>query len=72
MAASACRLQTISESASVDIQYCPDCELLHLTMGSITIRMTEQHFSQFAQDISKGLFEFHAVTSGQPGIRMMM
>lgn len=72
MATSACRTQTVFESATVDIQHCPDCQMLHLTMGSITIRMSEHHFSQFAKDISKGLFEFSAGSQTHPELRMMM
>ncbi|MCX4187421.1 hypothetical protein [Methylophaga sp. OBS4] len=72
MTSTACRPQTVYESASVDIQHCPDCQMIHLTMGSITIRMTEHHFTQFAQDISKGLFEFSASRASQPSLRMMM
>jgi hypothetical protein len=41
-------------------------------MGSITIRMTEHHFSEFAKDISRGLFEFNSDSLAQPAIRMMM
>lgn len=70
--ASSCRLQTIFESSTVDIQHCPDCQMIHLTMGSITIRMTEHHFSEFAKDISRGLFEFSNHSLSQPGIRLMM
>lgn len=72
MASTSCRPQTIYESTTVDIQHCPDCQMMHLTMGSITIRMTEYHFSQFAQDIGKGLFEFNTGSESQPGLRMMM
>ena len=46
--------------------------MIHLTMGSITIRMTEHHFSEFAKDISRGLFEFSNHSLSQPGIRLMM
>ena len=69
---SSCRPQTIHESATVDIQYCPDCQMLHLTMGSITIRMNEHHFSQFAKDIGRGLFAFHSAGTGRAGMHMIM
>lgn len=72
MAVSACRPQTIFESPTVDIQYCQYCELIHLTMGSITIRMTEQHFTQYAQDITKGLFELNSGSDSHPTMRLMM
>ncbi|HEC75381.1 MAG TPA: hypothetical protein ENI26_13605 [Methylophaga aminisulfidivorans] len=72
MAKTACRPETIYESNTVDIQHCPDCQLIHLTMGSITVRMSEHHFTQFAQDMSKGLFEFSAMTQPQATMRVMM
>jgi hypothetical protein len=74
MAASACRPQTVFESATVAIQHCPDCQMIHLTMGSITMRMSEHHFSEFAKDISKGLFEFNTLAEAhnQPGLRVLM
>lgn len=72
MAATHCRLHTVHVSPTVDIQHCPDCQMLHLTMGSITVRMSEQHFSQFAKDISKGLFEFNANIQPQLPARMLM
>jgi Zn-finger nucleic acid-binding protein len=72
MATSACRPQTVFASATVEIQHCPDCQLIHLTMGSITMRMTEQHFSQFSQDLGKGFFEFSSAVSPQPTMRLLM
>jgi|GEM_PF-936938 len=72
MTASACRPQTVYESSTVAIQHCADCQMIHLTMGSITMRMSEHHFSQFSQDISKGFFEFTTAISPQPTMRLMM
>jgi hypothetical protein len=74
MAASACRPQTLFESATVAIQHCPDCQMIHLTMGSITMRMSEHHFSEFAKDIGKGFFEFNSLSQAhnQPGLRLLM
>lgn len=60
MASTSCQPEMVYESTTVDIQHCPDCQLLHLTMGSITIRMSEQHFKQFAKDLSQGLLTFNA------------
>lgn len=71
MANSTCRPETVFESNTVDIQHCPDCQLIHLTMGSITIRMSEHHFSQLAQDMGRGLFAFNANTN-HPTLRVMM
>jgi len=72
MATSTCRPEVIFESDTVDIQHCPDCQLIHLTMGSITIRMTDHHFWQFAKDISRGVFEFNAGKTVQTNIMQMM
>ncbi|HDY84186.1 MAG TPA: hypothetical protein ENI26_05920 [Methylophaga aminisulfidivorans] len=72
MAKTACKPETVYESNTVDIQHCPDCQLIHLTMGSITVRMSEHHFTQFAKDISRGLFEFNTDSVAQPSVRMMM
>lgn len=71
MAASACRPQTVFESSTVDIQHCPDCQMLHLTMGSITIRMSEEHFAQYARDIEKGLFKFRSGSQMHPELSLM-
>lgn len=72
MASRACKPETIYESKTVDIQHCPDCKMMHLTMGSITVRMSEHHFTQFAHDISRGLFELNSTHSSQPSLRIMM
>ncbi|MAX52058.1 MAG: hypothetical protein CMH22_08750 [Methylophaga sp.] len=72
MASRACKPATIFESKTVDIQHCPDCKMVHLTMGSITVRMSEHHFSEFAKDLSRGLFEFNTTINEQPSLRVMM
>ena len=69
MASRACKPATIFESKTVDIQHCPDCKMIHLTMGSITVRMSEHHFSK---DLSRGLFEFNTTINEQPSLRVMM
>lgn len=70
--ASSCKPQTIFESSTVDIQHCPDCQMLHLTMGSLTIRMSEQHFSQFARDISRGHFAFNSEYGERTDLHVIM
>lgn len=72
MSSNTCQPKTVFESATVDIQFCPDCKMLHLTMGAITLRMSEQHFSSFAQDIARGLFEFQMESNATAGLRMLM
>jgi len=72
MAASSCQPKTVFESSTVDIQHCPDCQLIHLSMGSITIRMSQQHFTQYAEDITKGLFELNSESDSHPAMRLMM
>lgn len=56
MASPSCQPETILSSKTCDIQYCPECRMIHLSMGPITLRMSEQHFANFAIDVSKGLF----------------
>lgn len=51
-----CPLETIINAETCDIQFCPECGLLHINLGSITLRMSEGQFAAFAMDISKGLF----------------
>lgn len=51
-----CELETIVNADTCDIQLCPECQLLHINLGSITLRMSEAQFAAFTMDISKGLF----------------
>lgn len=51
-----CPLETIINADTCDIQLCPECEMLHINLGSITLRMSEAQFAAFAMDISKALF----------------
>ncbi|WP_430009154.1 hypothetical protein [Methylophaga lonarensis] len=45
--------------------------MIHLNMGSITVRMSEQHFANFAIDVSKGLFSMRQREQSMPS-RMLM
>lgn len=51
-----CELETIINADTCDIQLCPECEMLHINLGSITLRMSEAQFAAFTMDISKALF----------------
>jgi Zn-finger nucleic acid-binding protein len=67
-----CQPETVYESASVMIQFCPDCKMVHLNMGALTIRMTQSEFAQFSQDMSNGVFEYRAHQEGRQSLRMLM
>ena len=71
MASASCQPETILTSKTCDIHYCPDCGMIHLNMGSITVRMSEQHFANFAIDVSKGLFTMRQREQSVPS-RMLM
>lgn len=53
----ACRTETLLEGSSCDLQYCPDCKMIHLALGSITLHVSEVHFQELANDLNKGLFK---------------
>jgi len=72
MAANSCQPENIFSSSTCDIQRCPDCQMVHLNMGAITIRMTEQHFATYAIDISKALFHMRQSEIHKADMRMMM
>jgi len=57
MSTATCRLDTLYMSATSDIQYCADCGLVHLTMGPITLRLSEDHYETLSRDVNKGLLQ---------------
>jgi len=56
MSESACQLETLVKSETSHIQFCPDCEEIHLTMGPISLRLSRDHYQRLAADIAKGLY----------------
>jgi hypothetical protein len=55
MTTTTCQLDTLYMSSTSDIQYCADCGLIHLTMGPITLRLSEKHYEELSRDVNKGL-----------------
>ncbi|HEC60117.1 hypothetical protein LCGC14_0506980 [marine sediment metagenome] len=53
----ACQTETLLNGSSCDLQYCPDCKMIHLILGSITLHLSETHFQEFASDLGKGVFK---------------
>lgn len=53
----ACQTETLLNGSSCDLQYCPDCKMIHLALGSITLHLSEVNFQELAKDLSKGLFK---------------
>ncbi len=58
----ACRLETLLSASSCEIRYCSDCGIVHLIMGSITLRLSAEHFQVFGQDLNKGLAQLRVRT----------
>lgn len=67
-----CQPETILSSQTCDVQFCAECQMLHLNMGSITLRMSEEHFAAFAIDMSKAMFHMRQREVGQHSKQMMM
>jgi len=60
MSSTPCQPETLLSSPTCDIQYCADCGMIHLMMGSMTLRLTTEHFQEFAQDLGRGLMQLKA------------
>jgi len=56
MASTPCQLTTLVKSDTTHIQFCADCEEIHLTMGPISLRLSRDHYQRLASDIAKGLY----------------
>ena len=67
-----CQPETILNSQTCDVQYCEDCQMLHINMGSITLRMSEAHFAALAIDMSKAMFHMRQREIHQADMRVMM
>lgn len=57
-----CQLETVAQSKTTTIQYCSECEEIHLTMGPISLRLSKDHYQRFANDIAQGLQGLDSVT----------
>lgn len=56
-----CQLKTLAQSKTTTIQFCPDCEEIHLTMGPISLRFSKDHYQRFAADIAQGMQSLNSV-----------
>jgi hypothetical protein len=57
MSSTPCQPETLLRAPTCDIQYCADCGMIHLMMGSMTLRLTTEHFQELAQDLIKGAWK---------------
>ncbi|MFT7413521.1 MAG: hypothetical protein ACI9FO_000169 [Methylophagaceae bacterium] len=53
----ACQTETLLNGSNCDLLYCPDCKMIHLVLGAITLHLPEDHFQKLANDLSKGVFK---------------
>jgi|AZIC01.1.fsa_nt_gi hypothetical protein len=51
-----CRTETLLNGSSCDLQYCPDCKMVHLALGSITLHLSKVHFQELVNELGKGMF----------------
>lgn len=59
MANSDCQLETLLSSKTCDIQVCKCCGVFHLTMGPLSLRLNEAHFTDLVQDMGVALAQFN-------------
>lgn len=61
-----CQTQTLLAGTSCDLQYCPDCKIIHLAMGPITLQLSEVQFQALATDLRKGVFNLKSNDTSTP------
>lgn len=57
-----CQLETIAQSKTTVIQFCSECEEIHLIMGPISLRLSKDLYQRFASDIAQGLEGLNSIT----------
>ncbi len=50
--ANQCHPQTLVSTQTCDVQFCEDCGMFHLNMGPLTLRLTQAHFTDLANDLA--------------------
>ena len=55
-----CQIETLLNAPTCEIQYCSDCEMIHLMIGSMTLRFPTEHFKALTQDLGQGLMQLNA------------
>lgn len=52
-----CQTEALFSGDSCDLQYCPDCKMIHMILGAVTLHLSEVNFQQFARDLEKGVYK---------------
>jgi hypothetical protein len=60
MSLATCKLDTLLMSPNCEIQFCEDCGLVHLSMGPLTLRLSQSHYTEIARDLNRGLIQLQA------------
>ncbi|KAF3982108.1 MAG: hypothetical protein HFP81_01370 [Methylococcales symbiont of Hymedesmia sp. n. MRB-2018] len=55
-----CQPEILLNASTCEIQYCPDCEMIHLMMGSMVLRIPTEQFKELTKDLGKGLSQLNA------------
>jgi len=63
-----CQIETLLNGSSCDLQYCPDCKVVHLILGSITLHLSEINFQELANDLGKGVFKLKSRDRTSPDL----
>lgn len=53
----ACQLDELAKSTTTTIQFCPDCQEIHISLGPISLRLTRDHYKRFSKDIAKANYQ---------------
>jgi hypothetical protein len=48
-----CKPETLVIGSQSDVQYCFDCKMMHLNIGSITLRLSRHQFADFIADLNQ-------------------
>lgn len=52
-----CQLDLLTQSKTTTIQFCPDCQEVHIALGPISLRLSRDHYQRFAADIAKAHYQ---------------
>lgn len=52
-----CPIETLLNGSRCDLQYCPDCKVIHLALGPVTLHLPETHFQELVTELRKGVFK---------------
>ena len=50
-----CQPEVLLNTDACEILYCSDCDMIYLSMGSMTLRISTEHYQALSQDLSRGL-----------------